>query len=78
MTITCIGDCGAAYIQGYPGPLFDDSLIEAGWEHTPAGWLCEECSYVQRLEAYGCPCPCHQGEPPCAQCVACALEHMDH
>ena len=24
-----------------------------------------------------CTCPCHQGEPPCLQCVACALEHMD-
>ena len=64
MTINCIGpDCGAAYIQGYPGPLFDDSLIAAGWEHTTQGWLCAECAVPE-----SCTCPCHVGEPPCARC----------
>ena len=44
MTIKCIGvDCGAAYIQGYPGMVFDENLEAAGWEHTPTGWLCDEC-----------------------------------
>ena len=48
MTINCIGDCGAAYLQDYPGLLFDDNLIAAGWEHTPRGWLCADCCAEQK------------------------------
>lgn len=45
MTIHCISaGCGTAYIQGYPGPIFDDSLTVLGWEHTPAGWVCPDCN----------------------------------
>lgn len=44
MTIHCIGDCGATYIQNFHGPVSDDSLIAAGWEHTHTGWLCDECT----------------------------------
>ena len=51
MTIKCIGvDCGAVYIQGYPGPIFDDNLEAAGWEHTPTGWLCDECVTQEEQE----------------------------
>ena len=44
MTIICIGDCGAAYTQDYPGLVFDDTLEAAGWEHTIDGWLCDDCA----------------------------------
>ena len=48
MTVQCMGAmCGAFYTQGYPGPLLAGSLIAAGWQHTDAGWLCDDCALTQ-------------------------------